>query len=59
MEDQTTTFLSILNQMNIEEVRTRFLDLFTQALAIENVDNEHILLKQDCKEDIDKYYAKA
>ena len=58
MEDQTTAFLSILNQMNVEEVRTGFLDLFTQALAIENAETEQISLTQERKEEIDKYYAR-
>ena len=40
MKDQTTTFLSSLNEMKVEEVRTHFLDLFTQALAIENEEVE-------------------
>jgi hypothetical protein len=47
MEDQTRAFLSILHQMSAEEVRTSFLELFTQALSIENAENVQITSKDE------------
>ena len=55
MEDQINAFLSNLNKMKDEEVRTHFLDLFAQALAIENEENEQKLVMQEQEEEIKEY----
>jgi hypothetical protein len=53
MEDQTATFLSTLNEMKVEEVRTHFLDLFSQALAIERAEfaQEQVTQKREESEE--------